>query len=171
MNPKCFFRVLVALLALACGANALAQDANDQSNVQFSVGVGYLGNAGIGAQVSVSNLFAPGVGLQLRAGLGVPIAGFASPSGAFELNTFLELDLFNGVSGRVAIGGSFDFRGLFFLQGRLGLEYHPEFFPDEIRGLGAFAEFGVSYRYPQPGQTSTVDGNSLSVALGLSWRF
>lgn len=162
---------------LACATGALAQDApapeptSDQPGLQFSVGVGYLGNAGIGAQVSASNLLGPGVGLQLRGGLGVPISGFGSPSGALELNAFLELDLFNGVSGRVALGGTLDFRGLFFLQGRLGLEYHPPFFPDEIRALGVFAEFGVSYRYPAPGETNPVDRNNLSIAVGLNWKF
>jgi hypothetical protein len=163
------------VVALACGSSALAQEAapvtSDQSGVQFSVGLGYLGNAGIGAQLSASNLLAPGVGLQLRAGLGLPIAGLSSQRGALELNTFLELDLFNGVSGRFSFGGTLDFRGFWFLQGRLGLEYHPEFFPEDIRNLGIFAEFGVSYRYPQPGQTTTTDGNGLSFAAGVTWRF
>jgi hypothetical protein len=169
-------RVVQALVvALACAGSAFAQEAapitSDQTGVQFSVGVGYLGNAGVGAQLSASNLLAPGVGLQLRAGLGVPVAGFPSQRGAIELNAFLELDLFNGVTGRLALGGSFDFRNLWFLQGRLGVEYHPQFFPEEIQNLGLLAEFGISYRYPQPGETNVMDGNSFSFAAGLTWRF
>jgi hypothetical protein len=163
------------VVVLACGSGAFAQEAapvtSDQTGVQFSVGVGYLGNAGIGAQLSASNLLAPGVGLQLRAGLGVPVDGFSSQRGALELNAFLELDLFNGVTGRLALGGSFDFRSLWFLQGRLGLEYHPQFFPEEIKNLGVLAEFGISYRYPRPGETNVTDGNSFSFAAGLTWRF
>lgn len=168
-----FIRAVLVLLVFTCGPSALAQEpvTSDQSNLQFSVSLGYLGNAGFGAQLSASNVLAPGVGLQLRGGLGLPITGFASPSGALELNAFLELDLFNGVWGRLALGATLDLRGLFFLQGRLGLEYYPQFFPEELRSLGVFAEFGVSYRYPKPGETGTTDNNSLSIAAGLTWKF
>jgi hypothetical protein len=139
--------------------------------VDFSVGVGYLGAAGIGAQVTASNLVTQGVGVQLRAGLGIPLPGVSqSPNGAMELNALLELEIVGGFTGRLAFGIGLDFRAVWLLQGRIGLEYRLSVLPEPFDRLSVFFEFGVTYRYPTPGEVVVLDRNAYTIATGLTFR-
>lgn len=156
--------VRVALVGFGLASSAAAAD--------FSVGVGYLGAAGWGAQATASNLLAPGVGLQLRAGLGVPLPGASqAPSGAMELNALLDVEFLSGVTGRLSFGIGLDFRAFWLLQGRIGLEYRPNFLPEPFDRLSAFFEFGVTYRYPTAGEIIVLDRNAYTIAAGLTYRF
>ncbi len=154
-------RVFVIVLGLASNAWA----------VDFSVGVGYLGAAGIGVQATASNLFTQGVGVQLRAGLGIPLPGVPqSQNGAMELNALLELEIVGGFTGRLAFGIGLDFRAVWLLQGRIGLEYRLSMLPEPLDRLSVFFEFGVTYRYPFPGEVVVLDRNAYTIATGLTFR-
>ena len=154
-------RVLLIVLGFTSSAHA----------IDFSVGVGYLGAAGIGVQATASNLFAQGVGLQLRAGLGIPLPGVSqSPNGAMELNALLELEIVGGFTGRLAFGIGLDFRAVWLLQGRIGLEYRLIVLPEPFDRLSVFFEFGVTYRYPTPGEVVVLDRNAYTIAAGLTYR-